>query len=74
MCIFNNINCVEYILFRMCVFILKHLCFFIMVRIKFCPYRSPGSPPYLPLQSSGKHGVAVRASPEHPLYLSQFTE
>ena len=50
MCIFNNINCVEYILFRMCVFILKHLCFFIMVRIKFCPYLSPGSPPYLPLQ------------------------
>ena len=44
MCIFNNINCVEYILFRMCVFILKHLCFFFMVRIKLCPYRSPGSP------------------------------
>ena len=74
MCIFNNINCVEYILFRMRVFILKHLCFFIMVRIKFCPYRSPGSPPCLPLQCSGKHGVTVRASSELLLCFSQFTE
>ena len=74
MCIVNNIYCVEYILFRMCVVILKHLCFFFMVRIELCPYRSPGSPPYLPLQCSGKHGVTVRASAEPSLYLSQFTE
>ena len=58
----------------MCVFPLKHLCFFFMVRIELCPYRSPGSPLYLPLQCRGKHGVTVRASPDSSLYLSQFTE
>ena len=42
--IVNNVYCLEYILFRMCVFTLKHLCFFFMIRIKLCPYRSPEVP------------------------------